>query len=343
MPDITAIQASAAPARRSDLAAIQALAAPDMRALDTLIRQRLASDVVLINQVAEYIIGAGGKRLRPMLLMLANGALGKATGKGIGPDAHQLAAVVEFIHTSTLLHDDVVDESDLRRGRKTANAVWGNAASVLVGDFLYSRSFQLMVELESMEVQRILADTTNTIAEGEVLQLLHVRNPDTDEAAYLRVIERKTAILFAAATRLGALLAGTDATTQQALHDYGLALGYAFQIADDVLDYASDAATMGKNLGDDLAEGKMTLPLIHAMQHTDDATRAELRRIIEQGDIDGLPTVQAAIGASDSLAYSRQRALEYAGDAEAALSSLPDNDYTAALRGLAQYSVSRDH
>ena len=326
-----------------DLAAIQALAAPDMQALDALIRQRLASDVILINQVAEYIIGAGGKRLRPLLLLLTAGALAERTGKGIGADAHQLAAVVEFIHTSTLLHDDVVDESDLRRGRKTANAVWGNAASVLVGDFLYSRSFQLMVELESMEVQRILADTTNTIAEGEVLQLLHVRNPDTDEAAYLRVIERKTAILFAAATRLGALLAGADTATQQAMHDYGLALGYAFQIADDVLDYASDAATMGKNLGDDLAEGKATLPLIHAILHSDAGTREELRRIIEHGDIDGLPTVQAAIHACDSLAYSRQRALEYASDAEAALSGLPDNAYAAALRGLAQYSVSRDH
>ena len=326
-----------------DLAAIQALAAPDMQALDALIRQRLASDVILINQVAEYIIGAGGKRLRPMLLMLTTGALAERTGKGIGADAHQLAAVVEFIHTSTLLHDDVVDESDLRRGRKTANAVWGNAASVLVGDFLYSRSFQLMVELDSMEVQRILADTTNTIAEGEVLQLLHVRNPDTDETAYLRVIERKTAILFAAATRLGALLAGADAATQQAMHDYGLALGYAFQIADDVLDYASDAATMGKNLGDDLAEGKATLPLIHAMLHSDATTREALRKIIEHGDIDGLPTVQAAIHACDSLAYSRQRALEYASDAAAALAGLPDNAYTAALRGLAQYSVSRDH
>ena len=329
------------PGRHLPLADIQALAAPDMRALDALIRQRLASDVVLINQVAEYIIGAGGKRLRPMLLMLAAGALGG--GRAIGADAHQLAAVVEFIHTSTLLHDDVVDESDLRRGRKTANAVWGNAASVLVGDFLYSRSFQLMVELESMQVQRILADTTNTIAEGEVLQLLHVRNPDTDEAAYLRVIERKTAILFAAATRLGALLAGADAAAQQALHDYGLALGYAFQIADDVLDYASDAATLGKNLGDDLAEGKMTLPLIHAMAHSDDAVRAELRRIVEHGDLDGLPTVQAAIERGGSLDYSRERALQYARDAEAALSALPENAFVAALRGLAQYSVSRDH
>ena len=332
MPDATL------PPAQPDLKAIQALAAPEMAAMDALIRHRLASDVVLINQVAEYIIGAGGKRLRPMLLLLSSGALGHRGG-----DAHQLAAVVEFIHTSTLLHDDVVDESDLRRGRKTANAVWGNAASVLVGDFLYSRSFQLMVELERMDVQRILADTTNTIAEGEVLQLLHVRNPDTDEAAYLRVIERKTAILFAAATRLGALLAGADQPTCDAMHRYGLALGYAFQIADDVLDYASDAATLGKNLGDDLAEGKATLPLIHAMRHSDAGTREELRRIVEHGDIDGMPTVQSAIEACDSLAYSRGRALQYARDAEAALAGLADNAHVAALRGLAQYSVSRDH
>ena len=334
---------TASRSRQLALPAIQALAAPDMAAMDALIRRRLASDVVLINQVAEYIIGAGGKRLRPMLLLLAAAALGESTGKRVGADAHQLAAVVEFIHTSTLLHDDVVDESELRRGRKTANAVWGNAASVLVGDFLYSRSFQLMVELERMDVQRILADTTNTIAEGEVLQLLHVRNPDTDEAAYLRVIERKTAILFAAATRLGALLAGADASTCDALHRYGLALGYAFQIADDVLDYASDSATLGKNLGDDLAEGKATLPLIHAMQHSDAATRAVLRDAIEHGDTAAMPQVLAAIDACGSLDYSRERALQYAQDAEAALAGLGDNEFVAALRGLAQYSVNRDH
>jgi octaprenyl-diphosphate synthase len=321
-----------------DLKAIQALAAPDMAALDALIRRRLASDVALVNQIAEYIIGAGGKRLRPLLLLLAAGALGHR-----GADAHQLAAVVEFIHTSTLLHDDVVDESELRRGRRTANAVWGNAASVLVGDFLYSRSFQLMVELERMDVQKLLADTTNMIAEGEVLQLLHVRNPDTDEAAYLRVIERKTAILFAAATELGALLAGADAATRQALRAYGLALGHAFQIADDVLDYAADAATLGKNLGDDLAEGKMTLPLIHAMQQADAATCAQLRRIVEHGDRDGMPAVQAAIARASSLDYSRARALEHARAAESALAALPDNAYTEALRGLARYAVSRDH
>jgi len=322
----------------SDLAIIQSLARDDMASVDALIRTRLASDVVLINQVAEYIVSAGGKRLRPMLLLLAAGALGHR-----GPDAHQLAAVVEFIHTATLLHDDVVDESDLRRGRRTANAVWGNAASVLVGDFLYSRSFQLMVELERMPVMRILADTTNRIAEGEVLQLLHVRNPDTDEAAYLRVIERKTAVLFAAATRLGALLAGADADTEQRLHDYGLNLGYAFQIADDVLDYASDAETLGKNLGDDLAEGKATLPLIHAIRHSGADVQARLRDAVEHGDADALPDVLAAIRATGGLEYSRERARVYARTAEAALDGLDDNEYTAALRGLAQYAVNRDH
>src|SRR5690606_39694673 len=237
------MDAPAPPAAGPGLPAIQALAADDMAAIDALIRRRLASDVVLINQVAEHIVSAGGKRLRPMLVALAR----RATGQ-VGARHHQLAAIIEFIHTSTLLPDDVVDESDLRRGRSTANAIWGNAASILVGDFLYSRSFQLMVELDSMDVQRILADTTNRIAEGEVLQLLHVRNPDVDEAAYLRVIERKTAVLFAAATRLGALLAGADAATQQRLHDYGLALGHAFQIADDVLDYSADEAALGKHL-----------------------------------------------------------------------------------------------
>jgi octaprenyl-diphosphate synthase len=324
------------------LPAIQALAAADMAQVDALIRRRLASDVVLINQVAEHIVAAGGKRLRPMLLLLASAACGKRDGSGVGADAHQLAAVIEFIHTSTLLHDDVVDESDLRRGRSTANAVWGNAASVLVGDFLYSRSFQLMVELESMQVQRILADTTNRIAEGEVLQLLHVRNPDTDEPGYLRVIERKTAELFAAATRLGALLAGADGATCDALHAYGLNLGHAFQIADDVLDYSADEAALGKHLGDDLAEGKATLPLIHAMAHADAATRAVLRKAIEDGDATAMPVVLEAIAAAGSLDYSLSRARDYAEAAETALDALPGNAHVAALRGLVRYAISRD-
>ncbi len=320
-----------------DLPAILALAAPDMAAVDALIRHRLGSDVVLVNQVAEHIVSGGGKRLRPMLLLLAARALGHE-----GADARQLAAVVEFIHTATLLHDDVVDESDLRRGRKTANAVFGNAASVLVGDFLYSRSFQLMVELERVEVMKILADTTNAIAEGEVLQLLHIRNPDTDEPAYLKVIERKTAVLFAAATRLGALLAGSDAAVQQKLHDYGMALGYAFQIADDVLDYSADESALGKHLGDDLAEGKATLPLIHAIQPADAAPRERLRGMLQEGDVDAMPEVLAAIAATGGIEYSRKRAEDYADAAERALEGLGDNEALAALRGLARYAVRRD-
>ncbi|MBO9716032.1 MAG: polyprenyl synthetase family protein [Pseudoxanthomonas sp.] len=325
----------------ASLPQIQALAAADMAAVDTLIRTRLASDVVLINQIAEHIVSAGGKRLRPMLVVLAGQAT--AADARAGADHHQLAAIVEFIHTSTLLHDDVVDESDLRRGRSTANAIWGNAASVLVGDFLYSRSFQLMVELDRMEVMQVLADTTNRIAEGEVLQLLHVRNPDTDEAAYLRVIERKTAVLFAAGTRLGALASGADEAVQRALYDYGMNLGYAFQIADDVLDYTADAADLGKNLGDDLAEGKATLPLIHAIAHSDDATRQRLRAVVEEGDSTAMPDVLAAIHATGGLDYSRQRAFDYARAAEAALAGLPETAAVAALRGLARYAVERTH
>jgi octaprenyl-diphosphate synthase len=317
---------------------IQSLAAPDMAAVDALIRARLASDVALINQIADHIISAGGKRLRPMLVVLA----GRACGPAIA-DHHQLAAIIEFIHTSTLLHDDVVDESDLRRGRSTANALWGNAPSVLVGDFLYSRSFQLMVELNRMEVMRILADTTNRIAEGEVLQLLHVHNPDTDEATYLRVIERKTAVLFAAGTQLGALASNADPATQRKLYDYGMNLGYAFQIADDVLDYTADAADLGKNLGDDLAEGKATLPLIHAIRQSDSVTASRLRDIVRSGDADAMPEVLTAIRATGGLEYSQRRASEYAVNAEQALDGLPENDAMAALRGLASYAVERRH
>jgi octaprenyl-diphosphate synthase len=317
---------------------IQRLASPDMAAVDALIRTRLSSDVVLINQIADHIVSAGGKRLRPMLVTLAGRACGAVTA-----EHHQLAAIIEFIHTSTLLHDDVVDESDLRRGRSTANALWGNAPSVLVGDFLYSRSFQLMVELDRMPVMRILADTTNRIAEGEVLQLLHVHNPDTDEAAYLQVIERKTAVLFAAGTRLGALASGADEAMQQRLYDFGMNLGYAFQIADDVLDYTADAAGLGKNLGDDLAEGKATLPLIHAIRNSDAATRARLREIVEHGEHEPMPEVLAAIRASGGLEYSQGLAARYAEAAEAALDGLGDGAAVAALRGLARYAVQRTY
>ena len=317
-------------------AEVQALAAAEMGAVDALIRGRLASDVVLINQISEHIVAAGGKRLRPMLTVIAARALGYA-----GQAHHQLAAIIEFIHTSTLLHDDVVDESDLRRGRKTANALWGNAPSVLVGDFLYSRSFQLMVELDSMPVMRVLADTTNRIAEGEVLQLLHVGNPDTTESDYLRVIERKTAVLFAAATRLSAMLAGAGAAQQDALAGFGMSLGMAFQIADDVLDYTADAAALGKNLGDDLAEGKATLPLIHALAHCAPARRETLARIVRECDVDALPEVLAAIRECGSLDYSRQVAQRHARAAEAALAGLPDNRWSQALHALARYSIER--
>ena len=324
--------------RPADFAQVRDLAAAAMQRVDALIRQRLSSDVVLINQIADHIIASGGKRLRPMLHTLAAGAAGYR-----GEQHIKLAAVIEFIHTSTLLHDDVVDESDLRRGRKTANALWGNAASVLVGDFLYSRSFQLMVELNDMRIMRILADTTNTIAEGEVLQLLNIGNADVSEAAYLAVIERKTAVLFAAATELGGLLGGLPPLQVKALREYGMQLGYAFQIADDLLDYVSDADTLGKNIGDDLAEGKPTLPLIYALQKSKPEQAQSLRHAIEHGGLDSLDHIIAAIRDSGALERTHQRAVAHADAARAALDNLPDSAYREALFTLASYAVSRTH
>ncbi|GAA0920883.1 polyprenyl synthetase family protein [Luteibacter anthropi] len=319
-----------------DFAGVRALAADDMAQVDALIRSRLASDVVLINRIADHIIAGGGKRLRPMLHVLAAGAAGYQ-----GKEHAKLAAIIEFIHTSTLLHDDVVDESDMRRGRKTANALWGNAASVLVGDFLYSRSFQLMVELDDMRIMRILADTTNTIAEGEVLQLLNIGNADVDEAAYLAVIERKTAVLFAAATELGGVLGGLDDTQTAALRRYGMELGYAFQIADDLLDYVSDAETLGKNIGDDLAEGKPTLPLIYAMQSADAEQLKSLRHAIEHGGLDSLDRIVASIRDSGALERTHEKATAHARAAKDALSVLPASAHRDALLALADYSVER--
>jgi octaprenyl-diphosphate synthase len=324
--------------RSADFAAVRALAAGDMQRVDTLIRARLSSSVVLINQIADHIIASGGKRLRPMLHVLAAGAAGYHGDQHI-----KLAAVIEFIHTSTLLHDDVVDESDLRRGRKTANALWGNAASVLVGDFLYSRSFQLMVELDNMRIMRILADTTNTIAEGEVLQLLNIGNADVDEASYLAVIERKTAVLFAAATELGGLLGGLPEHQVSALRRYGMELGYAFQIADDLLDYVSDAGTMGKNVGDDLAEGKPTLPLIYALQSADAEQKQSLRHAIEHGGLDSLDRIIGAIRDSGALERTHERAVAHANAARHALGELPESPWRDALAALADYSVQRNY
>ncbi|MEX1829359.1 polyprenyl synthetase family protein [Luteibacter sp. CQ10] len=319
-----------------DFAGVRALAADDMAQVDALIRSRLASDVVLINRIADHIIAGGGKRLRPMLHVLAAGAAGYG-----GKEHAKLAAIIEFIHTSTLLHDDVVDESDMRRGRKTANALWGNAASVLVGDFLYSRSFQLMVELDDMRIMRILADTTNTIAEGEVLQLLNIGNADVDEAAYLAVIERKTAVLFAAATELGGVLGGLDDTQTAALRRYGMELGYAFQIADDLLDYVSDAETLGKNIGDDLAEGKPTLPLIYAMQSADAEQLASLRHAIEHGGLDSLDRIVASIRDSGALERTHAKAAAHAAAAREALGALAPSAHRDALLALADYAVER--
>ncbi len=320
------------------LDSVRSLIDVDMQAVDALIRRRLDSDVVLIRQIAEYIIGGGGKRLRPALVLLAAGALGYQ-----GTHHHELAAVVEFIHTATLLHDDVVDESDLRRGRKTANAEFGDAASVLVGDFLYSRAFQMMVGVQSMRVMQVLADATNTIAEGEVLQLLNAHNASIDERAYLDVVRRKTAKLFEAAAQLGAVLGKADAALEEGLATYGRHLGTAFQLVDDVLDYSGDAAETGKNIGDDLNEGKPTLPLIRVIQQGSAEDAALVRRAIEEGGREGFETVLAAIRNTDALAYARDRADHEVRLACAALSPLANSKYKQSLLELARFAVERSY
>lgn len=314
------------------------LLAADMQSVDQVIRERLHSEVVLIRQVAEYIIGGGGKRLRPALVLLSSGALGYR-----GTAHHTLAAVVEFIHTATLLHDDVVDESALRRGRPTANTLFGNAASVLVGDFVYSRAFQMMVNVDDMRVLRVLADATNVIAEGEVLQLMNCRNADIDEASYLQVIRYKTAKLFEAAGRLGALLAGASPAVEEAMAAYGSHLGTAFQLIDDVLDYSGEAGVIGKNVGDDLAEGKPTLPLIRIIQHGSPEEAALVRGALASGGLDDLDRVLAAIHRSGALDYTRRQAEAEARAAAAALDSIPSTQYRDFLLQLAQFAVTRTH
>jgi octaprenyl-diphosphate synthase len=310
----------------------------DMKIVDEVIRQRLHSDVVLIKQVAEYIVGAGGKRMRPTLVLLAAGALGYR-----GRDQHELAAIVEFIHTATLLHDDVVDESDLRRGRETANALFGNAASVLVGDFLYSRSFQMMVGLNNMRVMQVLADTTNTIAEGEVLQLLNAHDPDTDEGRYFKVIHYKTAELFQAAARLGSIIANGSTEQEDAMADYGLHLGLAFQLIDDVLDYSGDADKTGKNVGDDLAQGKVTLPLIRAMATAADADCLLIRGAIEQGGRIALPEIVRIVNETGALEYAKARARLEADAAKSAINAIQNSNYKECLLKLCEFAVARSY
>jgi len=317
---------------------IYALVAEDMCGVNTLIRERLRSEVVLINELSNYIIAGGGKRLRPMLVLLSAHAFGYP-----GPHHIDLAAVVEFIHTATLLHDDVVDGSELRRGRKTANNLWGNEASVLVGDFLYSRSFQMMVQVRNLRVMEILANATNTIAEGEVMQLIHCHDPETSEAHYLEVIHCKTAKLFEAATELGAVLSGCGAAGEQAMVAYGAHLGTAFQLIDDVLDYSSSVEEMGKNVGDDLEEGKPTLPLIYSMRHGTPAQVAVVREAILTGGRDNLGAVMEAIEASGAIAYTVRSAREEARKARMALQNLPPSIYREALEGLVEFSINRHH
>lgn len=312
--------------------------AADMDAMNAVIRRELHSDVNLVNQIAEYIINAGGKRIRPVLVLLLANAFGYK-----GQAHYDLAAVVEFIHTATLLHDDVVDESSLRRGRQTANALFGNAASVLVGDFLYSRAFQMMVNVGNMRVMQILADATNVIAEGEVMQLLNMHDPDVSEANYLLVIRSKTAKLFEAAAQLGSLIAGASDAEVDAAGEYGRCLGTAFQLIDDALDYSGHVSEIGKNVGDDLREGKPTMPLIYLMQHGTEAQRELIRACIEQGDEQHFDAVLDAITHSGALAYTRQQADVAAKRAAEAISGLPDGKYKESLLQLCSFAVERNH
>jgi octaprenyl-diphosphate synthase len=312
------------------------LISQDMMQVDQVINERLTTDVPLVRDVAQYIIGAGGKRLRPALLLLMSGAIGSTH-----PHRHTLAAVIEFIHTATLLHDDVVDESTLRRGRPTANEKFGNAASVLVGDFLYSRAFQMMVDVDQMRVMQVLSDATNVIAEGEVLQLMNMHDSTVDETAYLRVIRSKTAKLFEASARLAPILSGADAATEQLCATYGQAVGTAFQVIDDVLDYEGNSEELGKNLGDDLREGKVTLPIICALQRAGAPQQAMIRAAIEQGDLTHLPEILHIVVESGALGAARASAMAEAQRAVEAARALPVNTHSVALLQLAAGLLER--
>ena len=317
---------------------IYSLIEDDMTEVNNLIKDRLESEVVLINQLSHYIINSGGKRLRPILVLLSAGAFGY---KGI--QHINLAAIVEFIHTATLLHDDVVDASDIRRGNATANNIWGNEAAVLVGDFLYSRAFQMMVGADSMRIMSILANATNTIAEGEVLQLLNCNDPDTSEQAYLDVIRFKTAKLFEAASQLGAVLSDVTDEQEQSMSRYGMHLGTAFQLIDDVLDYSSSSEEIGKNIGDDLAEGKPTLPLIRVMRVGSPEQQTTVRKAIETGGREHIDEVTQAIKSTDAIEYTALKAREEADYAIAQLGGIPDSRYRDALIGLAEFSINRSY
>jgi octaprenyl-diphosphate synthase len=317
---------------------IRALVADDLRRVDQVIVDRLASDVVLINQISRYIVGAGGKRLRPLSVLLAARACGYA-----GAHHVEAAAIIEFIHTATLLHDDVVDGSEMRRGRDTANHVFGNQASVLVGDYLYSRSFQMMVSLDDLRIQGVMADATNTIAMGEVLQLMNANDPETTEERYLEVIYRKTAKLFEAGAQMAAILANASRPVELAMIAYGCHLGTAFQLVDDMLDYRADREELGKNLGDDLAEGKPTLPLIHALSRAPAEEAARIRRAIEEGGLHDLEAITRTIESSGGLEYTARLAQRERDLANEALAELPDSAYKQALRALADFAVSRTH
>jgi len=317
---------------------IRALVTGDLQRVDQTIVERLASDVVLVNQVSQYIINGGGKRLRPLSVLLAARACGHE-----GQQHVPAAAIIEFIHTATLLHDDVVDGSDMRRGRNTANHVFGNEASVLVGDYLYSRAFQMMVELGDLRIQEVMANATNTIAEGEVLQLMNAHDPDTTEQRYLEVIYRKTAKLFEAGAQLAAILSGSSRETELSMIEYGRHLGTAFQLVDDVLDYTASAEELGKNLGDDLAEGKPTLPVIYALANAPAASAAQLRAAIENGGIDDLAQITSLIETSGGLEYTARKARQEKELAIEALGRLPASSYRNALVALAEFAVARTY
>ena len=321
-----------------EISAIQQLIESDMQSVDALIKRRLQSDVVLVNQLGHYIVNSGGKRLRPMLHLLCANAIGYK-----GEHHHSIAAIVEFIHTATLLHDDVVDGSELRRGKDTANALWGNEASVLVGDFLYSRAFEMMVEIGSMRVMDILAHATNIIAEGEVMQLMNVHDADTTEERYLEVIRYKTAKLFEASSRLAAVIYDAPVEQEQALAEYGMHLGTAFQLIDDVFDYSSSSQDIGKNIGDDLAEGKPTLPLIYTMRNGNPEQVELIRNAIENGGLEQIDAVQKAVEQTGAIGYTEQAAKEAAAQAIDALEKLPDSNYRDALQSLAEFAVNRNH